>query len=319
MQIWRLVTVLHWALIGTLGLSLVPNDVKAQTNQLNQQVAAAQLTEIRIQRPPAADDVPQSYYVGLLQKALHKGARGRTVPKIVAVHIMEQGRANRELLKGNLIDLFWVGTELEKEQQLRAIRIPLERGLTGFRKFTILQARQPEFDRLQGLLQLQRLTACQGSHWPDTQILQAAQLPVMASPVYEHLFPQLAAGRCDYFPRGVHEGEAEINQRNTQQAALSRYQDIMLHYPFAVYFFTTKQHEVLAQWLEQGLEAMIDDGELLAYMQQHPFTAKVFPLSRENASRWFELHNPLLPVDTDYQNRRYWFVPADFSQPAAKP
>jgi hypothetical protein len=277
------------------------------------------LTEIRIQRPPAADDVAQSYYVGLLQKALQKGARGRPVPNIVAVYIMEQGRANRELLKGNLIDLFWVGTALEKEQQLRAIRIPLERGLTGFRKFTIVKQRQAEFDRLQGLMQLKRLTACQGSHWPDTEILQAAQLPVMASPVFDNLFPQLVAGRCDYFPRGVHEGEAEIRQRSAQLPALSRYQDIMLHYPFAVYFFTTKQHEVLAQWLEQGLETMIDDGELLAYMQQHPFTAKVFPLSAENASRWIELQNPLLPVDTNYQNRRYWFVPADFTQPAVTP
>ncbi len=319
MQIWRWITVLHWALAGIFGMALVPADAEARTEPLPQQTAAPLLTEIRIQRPPAADDVPQSYYVGLLQKALHKGARGRIVPKIVAVHIMEQGRANRELLKGNLIDLFWVGTELEKEQQLRAIRIPLERGLTGFRKFTIVKARQHQFDRLQSLLQLQRLTACQGSHWPDTQILQAAHLPVMASPVYENLFPQLAAGRCDYFPRGVHEGEAEILLRTAQQPTLSRYQDIMLHYPFAVYFFTTKQQEGLAQWLEQGLEAMIDDGELLAYMQQHPFTAKVFPLARENASRWFELPNPLLPADTDYQNRRYWFVPADFTQPAVTP
>lgn len=298
----------------------VPALLSSELAQAKEQdVQPSVLTEIRIQRPPAADDVAQSYYVGLLKKVLQKGARGRSVPNIVAVQIMEQGRANRELLKGNVIDLFWVGTELEKEQQLRPIRIPLERGLTGFRKFTIVKQRQAEFDRLLGLMQLKRLTACQGSHWPDTDILQAAQLPVMASPVFDNLFPQLVAGRCDYFPRGVHEGEAEIHQRNAQLPSLSRYQDIMLHYPFAVYFFTTKQHEALAQWLEQGLEAMIDDGELLTYMQQHPFTAKVFPLSRENASRWFELHNPLLPADTDYQNRRYWFVPADFTQPAITP
>jgi hypothetical protein len=317
MQMRHLSAFVHCGIKLSISLSLLLNADVIQAKDAGLHPPA--LTEIRIQRPPAADDVAQSYYVGLLQKALQKGARGRPVPNIVAVHIMEQGRANRELLKGNLIDLFWVGTELEKEQQLRPIRIPLERGLTGFRKFTIVKQRQPEFDRLQGLMQLKRLTACQGSHWPDTDILQAAQLPVMASPVFDNLFPQLVAGRCDYFPRGVHEGETEIRQRSAQLPALSRYQDIMLHYPFAVYFFTTKQHEILAQWLEQGLEAMIDDGELLAYMQQHPFTAKVFPLSAENASRWIELHNPLLPVDTDYQNRRYWFVPADFNQPAVTP
>ncbi len=274
------------------------------------------LTEIRIPQPRSPHDISHDYYVGLLEKVLRKGAAGRPLPRIKATLVMEQGRASRELLKGDLIDLIWVGIQPEKDTQFRAIRIPLERGLMGFRKFTILSNRHADFEQVLGLTQLKRLLACQGSHWPDTAILQAAQLPVMASPVYENLFPQLVAGRCDYFPRGLHEGVAELKQRQHLYPQLIRYQDIMLHYPFAVYFFTAPHHEALAQWLERGLEAMIDDGELLAYMQQHPLTAHVFPLYQQNASRWFELHNPLLPVDTDYRNRRYWFVPADFQQPA---
>jgi hypothetical protein len=277
---------------------------------------ATDLTEIRIPKPSSQHDVSHDYYAGLLEKVLRKGAAGRPIPRVKATIAMEQGRASRELLKGNLIDLIWVGIQPEKNSQFREIPIPLERGLMGYRKFTIVSNRQADFDHVLGLTQLKRLLACQGSHWPDTAIMQAAQLPVMASPVYEHLFPQLASGRCDYFPRGLHEGVAELKQRQHLHPQLTRYQDIMLHYPFAVYFFTTQHNETLAQWLEQGLEAMIEDGELLAYMKQHPLTAHVFPLHQQNASRWFELHNPLLPADTDYRNRRYWFVPADFQQPA---
>ena len=270
-------------------------------------------TEIRIPQPRSQYDLSQRYYVELLEKVLKKAAKGRPIPTIKPTLMMEQGRATRELLKGDLIDLFWVGTDLEKEQELRPIRIPLERGLMGFRKFTIRKDRQQDFGHIKTLQQLQEFTACQGAYWPDIDILIAAKLPVIAAPVYENIFKQLVAGRCDYFPRGLHEGLVELKQRSALYPELIRYHDIMLHYPFAVYFFTTKQHEALALWLEQGLEAMIDSGELLQHMQQHGLTGHVFPLKAHNSGRWLELPNPGLAPDTDPTNRRYWFVPADFS------
>jgi len=267
---------------------------------------------IRIPQPRSQYDLSQRYYVELLQKALKKGAKGRPIPGIKPTMMMEQGRATRELLKGDLIDLFWVGTDVEKEQELRAIRIPLERGLMGFRKFTIRKDRQHDFDQIQNLQQLQQLTACQGAYWPDTEILTAAKLPVIAAPVYENIFKQVVARRCDYFPRGLHEGVVELTQRAALYPELIRYHDIMLHYPFAVYFFTTKPNEALALWLEQGLEAMINNGELLSHMQQHGLTGHVFPLQAHNTKRWLELPNPRLAPSADPTNRRYWFVPADF-------
>lgn len=269
-------------------------------------------SEIRIPQPRSQYDLSQRYYVELLEKALIKGANGRAVPRIKPTLMMEQGRATRELLKGDLIDLFWVGTDVEKEQELRAIRIPLERGLMGFRKFTIRKDRQSDFDQIKNLQQLQQLTACQGAYWPDINILIAAKLPVIAAPVYENIFKQLVAGRCDYFPRGLHEGVVELKQRSALYPDLIRYHDIMLHYPFAVYFFTTKQQEALALWLEQGLEEMITDGELLEHMQQHGLTGHVFPLHTHNSKHWLQLPNPGLAPHTDPTNRRYWFVPADF-------
>jgi len=301
---WR-----HWAL--AYGLLLLPGAAPAMNQNPTQQLPVP--SEIRIPQPRSQYDLSQRYYVELLEKVLKKAANGRSVPTIKPTLMMEQGRATRELLKGDLIDLFWVGTDLEKEQELRAIRIPLERGLMGFRKFTIRADRYFDFDNINNLQQLQQLTACQGAYWPDTDILIAAKLPVIAAPVYENIFKQVVAGRCDYFPRGLHEGIVELKQRTALYPELTRYHDIMLHYPFAVYFFTSKQHEALASWLEQGLEAMINSGELLRHMQQHGLTGHVFPLKHHNAKLWLTLPNPRLPPGTDPTNRRYWFVPADFS------
>lgn len=268
--------------------------------------------QIRIPKPRSEHDVSHQYYVTLLTKALQKAAAGRPLPVILPIAEMEQGRAVRELQKGQLIDLFWMGTDRDKEQQLRAIRIPLERGLMGFRMLTIQRSQQPRFSQIRSLAQLKKLTACQGLSWPDTEILQQAGLKVHTSPVYENLFKQVNAGRCDYFPRGLHEGLTELRERAALYPQLQRLPDLMLHYPFAIYFFTANHNEALARWIEQGLQQMIADGELLAHMQQHPLTAHVFPLSQFSQLHWLHLRNPQLSADTPYQDRRLWFVPADF-------
>ncbi len=273
----------------------------------------AVFSQIRVPKPRSEHDVSQQYYVELLRKALQKAAAGRPLPDILPVAEMEQGRAVRELQKGQIIDLFWMGTDRDKEQQLRAIRIPLERGLMGFRMLTIRRDQTDKFNKISILQQLHKLTACQGLSWPDTKILQNAGLKVQTSPVYENLFKQVNAGRCDYFPRGLHEGQTELRERAALYPDLVRHPNLMLHYPFAIYFFTGKQNAALAQWIEQGLEMMIADGELLAHMQQHPLTAHVFPLSQFSMPHWLELKNPGLSPDTDFLNRRYWFVPADFN------
>lgn len=66
----------------------------------------AMLNQIRVPKPRSEHDVSQQYYVELLHKALQKAAAGRPLPHIMPVAEMEQGRAVRELQKGQLIDLF---------------------------------------------------------------------------------------------------------------------------------------------------------------------------------------------------------------------
>ncbi|MDZ7901742.1 MAG: hypothetical protein U5L01_04020 [Rheinheimera sp.] len=78
-----------------------------------------------------------------------------------------------------------------QEQALRAIRIPLERGMMGFRKFTLIRTLKNKFDEVHTLKDLQQYKACLGRDWPDVKILQNSGLPVVLFDHYEELFKQV--------------------------------------------------------------------------------------------------------------------------------
>ncbi|ALS98954.1 hypothetical protein [Lacimicrobium alkaliphilum] len=267
---------------------------------------------IQIPGPRSAYDISHDYHVKLLKLALEAGAKDKPIPEIRASMEMVEGRALRELVKGQWLDLYWLGTDKEKERQLRAIRIPTTRGLIGFRKFQLHRDTVPRMDKVTTLEALQQLVACQGTDWPDTDILRQAGLKVTTTPNYEKLFDMLQARRCDYFPRGYHDHSKELILRAQHYPDLVSYDGILLHYPFAVYFFTSKTNEELARWIERGLEKLIDNGDFIQFMQSHPLTRHIFPLTDQQNVRYFQIDNPLLPSETNYQNPRYWFKPTDF-------
>lgn len=268
---------------------------------------------LKIPKPQADSLAAQDYYVQLLRLALIKGASGRNVPELHETSVMEQGRATYELSRGVLVDVYWMGTSIDRETKLRAIRIPLDRGLIGYRRFIIRTDRQMEFDAVKNTSDLKALLACQGLDWPDVNIMRAAGMRVTTVAALEGLYQIVVAKRCDYFPRGYYEADPELAQRRALYPELMEYQTLILHYPFAVYFFVRRDNEELAQWIEQGLEQMIDDGEFLAYMNKHSLTRHVFPLNKEAiTTQTLHIPNPFLPADTDYSDTRYWFQPSDF-------
>lgn len=275
-------------------------------------LCAAQPDELRIAKPRAVNDPAHLYFSGLLQLALQKAANGREIPKLITTIEMAEDRMVRELRSDRIIDIFWLGGSKERARNLLMVPVPLERGLVGYRQFIIRKERAAEFNAIKTVADLARLKACQGTQWGDTDILRAAKLQLVTSVNYESLFKQLVAGRCDYFPRGFHQGKVELAMRAALYPELVVYEPLILHYPFAAYFFVHPKNKVLAQWLQEGLEKMIDDGELIAYMQQQEHTKRAFPLRDSGERRFLVLPNENLPDFSDEKNTRYWFQPSDF-------
>lgn len=249
--------------------------------------------------------IAQAYFVELLRRALVLGADGREVPQLLEQHSMEQHRGQYELARGKLLDVYWMGTNREREQLLRAIRVPLTRGLMGYRRFIIHRDQRARFDKVQTLVDLRAFHACQGTGWPDVDILRAAGLRVREFAGFDSIFARLSSGHCDYFPRGYFEADSELKQFGQQYPQLETYEALVLQYPFDVYFFVSREREDLAQWIELGLERMIDKGELRRHLQEQPLTRAMFPL-RRGPLRILRIANPFLPEDTPSSNPRYW-------------
>jgi len=54
------------------------------------------------------------------------------------------------------------------------------------------------------------------------------------------------------------------------------------------------------------MEQMASSGDLLRFLQQHPTTRDIFPLSRLSNSWIIPLHNPLLPELTPLTDKHLW-------------
>lgn len=294
-----------------LGISLVVCDVAVAAGE----ASSAPHTNVRIIKVAAAKAefaIAQDYFVTLLRRALEKGANGRTVPVIHEAQMMEQDLGVQEMIRGKKVDVYWMGTDQDRERKLRPIRIPLDRGLIGHRRFIIHQRMQGAFDGISDLKTLGDYSACQGVDWPDTKVLQGAGLKVREIISFERIFKEVSTLRCEYFPRGYFEGYSEVAQRKELYPELMFYEKLILEYPFALYFFVNEKDEELARWIESGLEKMIDNGEFLLHMKTHPLTRNVFPLNKVKDLRWIHIENPEMPKGTDYNNPRYWFQPNDF-------
>lgn len=269
--------------------------------------------QLLVPKPRSDFDVSHDYHIQLLNLALQKTASDSEIPSIVSTMEMSQGRVIKELLKGEMVDIYWLGTSKELEETLLPIRIPTTRGLIGYRKFIIHQDGFEKLEKVKSLNDLTQLAACQGQDWPDTEILQNAGLLVTTTTVYEDIFRMLNSKRCDYFPRGYHDAHSELNLRKHLYPNLLNYDNIMLHYPFAVYFFTNKSNQDLAKRIEQGLKLMAEKGEIEKLMRAHPLTQLVYPLKDEKNTLFFHITNPLLPAETDFHNPVYWILPQDFN------
>lgn len=222
---------------------------------------------------------------------------------------MYQGRSLMELARGNsTIDVMWTVTDRERESSgVLPVRIPIDRGLMGWRVLLVRRGDLARWARLRSLEELRQRIAGQGHDWPDTAILRANGLQVSTSSGYDALFRMLASGRFDYFPRAVFEVDAEL--ADNRHPDLAVVPNLMLHYPAAAYLFVSPRRPELAELLRIGLEKAVADGGLQQLHRAH-FGAliRAHAVSRDRVLR---LQNPLLPPETPLQRRELWLQPGE--------
>ena len=260
-------------------------------------------TLIRYPLLATAYDPQQQYMLALLRLACNKAGADC---KLQAARSMVQSRAILQLQRpGNSIDLLWTMTSKERERQLLPVRIPLYKGLIGWRIALLGEGREQLLADVKNIGDLRAFSAGQGHDWPDVSILRAAGLTVLTSSDYEPLFSMLNQQRFDYFPRAAIEVENEYLAHRNSGISIDPY--ILIHYPTAFYFFVAPGNKALASLLETGLERAISDGSFERLFRQfHAGTLRRLQLDKRVIIR---LGNPLLPAETPLQRKELWYSP----------
>lgn len=241
------------------------------------------------------------YYLELLQLGADKmGLELVLQPRELTE--MRDDRALEELEKGHF-NLYWMATNTEREQRLRPIRVPLYKGLIGWRIGLVNTSRLNIFSNLESLDEIKNMTALQGNDWPDADVLIANGYKVRRSSSWSGMFEQISLNRQDYFPRGVTEIYSEIAARSYLKIAAEP--SVVFTYPSAYYLFTNKENEPLALLLEHGLIKAIKDGSFDEVFLKH-FGPALEQADLKNRTR-IRLINPNLPPNTPLDNPLLWY------------
>lgn len=205
------------------------------------------------------------------------------------------------------INIAWSSTSTAKETDFLPIRIPLRKGLLGYRVALIAKDKQAQIDQVKTVADLKRFTFGQGLGWGDVALYEANGMTVMAAQ-YNNLFPMVASGRFDLFPRGIGEILPEFAQHSPDNPNLAIEKNLLIYYPWPYYFFFNKKDAALKQRVEAGIRTMMRDGSFDAIFKKYNHTA-ILQLGLQKR-RVIRIANPLLPKETPLKDASLWFDPS---------
>ena len=265
----------------------------------------AALWTITYPRPLADNDLRAEYPIALLTLALEK--TGVKYQLRASERILLQGKALRQLKENREVNVVWSMTDAQREKELLPVRIPIAKGLIGWRGFLTTKSQLSGFRQIDALSALLNKTPVQGEEWPDTKILQANGFNVFTVPEYPEAFDILETGRASFFPRSVIEIQNELDSDEISPDIVTEPR-LSLYYPSAMYFFVNRGNPTLARLIQTGLERAIEDGSFDALFEStHQETLESLGLSQRKV---FRLENPSLPELTPIEDERLWHIPA---------
>lgn len=260
--------------------------------------------QITYPRPLTEFDRRSSYPIRLLSLALDQ--TGVKYNLTASDRILLQSKALTMLADNREINVAWSMTDTNREALLLPIRIPIFKGLIGWRIFLVRDDSRGRFAAVSQLDQLRQFKTIQGHDWPDTKILQANGFDVATSKEYPALFSMLEQSRGDLFPRSVVEIWSELSSDH-MPANVNVETGLGIRYPTAMYFFVNKRNATLGRLIENGLEKAIANGSFdELFMQVH---AGAINRAKMRERQFFELSNPLLPEQTPINRPELWYQP----------
>ncbi len=267
---------------------------------------------VSVSYPRAESDSDSRYQYDweVLRTALEKtSARYGAFEMKQSQHQMPPARVSFEMLRPNSeINLFVRATNAELETSFLPIRIPVDRGLLGYRIFLIRPADQEKFAAVKNLDDLRKFSVGQGRGWADVAILTAAQFNVVEGSSYDGLFPMLKLRRFDFLSRSLDEAWREYDERHQEHNFMVE-STLLLYYPLPRYFFVRRDAdgERIAKRIEAGMEIMIKDGSLISLFNQ--YKSDLIKRAGLAQRRILRIPNPKLSAQTPLNRSELWYDP----------
>ena len=244
------------------------------------------------------------YPIKLLALALDQ--TGVSYQLIPSDNFLSKGKAIDRLQDNREINIVWGMTNVQREKDLLPIRIPIFKGLIGWRLFLIRQDMAERFTYIQQFEHLVKLSPLQGREWPDTKILQSNGFDVITERNQTSLMKMLGRAQGDFFPRSIIEVWEELARSKVANEIQIQIQPSLgIRYPAAIYFFVNKKSVPLANLIEVGLEKAIANGTYEALFVDN-YKTYIEKAQIENRT-FYPLENAFLPEETPLDRKELWF------------
>ena len=268
-------------------------------------IQASYADTIYLARPKSEHDPRQEYVIELLAKILNYGGEKTTTIKYTD-HVHSRERLKQLLMEGRKVDIQATATRLDWEQDLLPIRIPVYKGLLGYRVLLIHKQHQSKFNDITDINQLKQLTGVLGTQWSITPVWKAHGFKTVTNVDYESLFKIIHFERADYFPRGVNEVTQEFKNFQPHYMNLAIEKQLGLYLPLPMYYFVTPKKPELAKRLNDNFEKIIADGSFDEFFLQQ-FQPIINQLGIPNRQTFF-INNPNLTPETPLQRKELWYT-----------
>ena len=258
--------------------------------------------------PESEIDKRFDYSLELLKHALDKTKSEYGGYKLMMAPNMNFKRAQKASYISRLTNFVFDDTaSRDKEEKLLSIKIPIAKGIYGYRLLMIRGSSQSQFNLSGSLDDLVKNRLGQGKGWLDVKILRHNGFKVLTGSDYDGLFKMLASGRFDAFPRAINEVYQEVEARELLFPELKVEKHICLYYPLPRFFYTSPKNTLLAERLTKGLGIMMEDGSFDRIWNKHH--AEQVKKARIGERLMIKLDNPYLPDFILHYNPAYWYHP----------
>ena len=280
----------------------------AQRSELSATLNQPQLLQVRYYQRTIESELSddEKYWIGLLKLALEKSGATYNMQAIAAKGV-PHARLINNLLHSGPANIAFMGTSQALEKKLLPIRIPIFRGLMGYRILLTTKASAPAFKSVSTIKDLNHAIFGLGLNWPDEAIMKEAGLNVVTMPYY-NLFNTLAGGRFQAISRAAHEIKGEYDILKESYPTLTIDNNFILAYRQASFFFVAPNNKKLASAITRGLENAYLDGSFLSYFNQHPAVINAMTLLKQPNRKWIWLENNHLSEETNKLPDKYWFA-----------